>query len=127
MSRMDKVNSEIQRLVADVISREISNVTLNNGLITVTKVETSPDFSQSKIFVSMLGIKDKKEALKILKKASGFIRSRIANRLNFRKTPNLIFIFDESIEYGTHINKLLSQVSEELKNSNSNDTDSTEE
>lgn len=70
MSRMDKVNSEIKRIVSEVISREISNSALTNGLITVTKVDTSPDFGQSKVFVSMIAVKDKKEALKELKKAS---------------------------------------------------------
>lgn len=112
MNRMDKVNSELVRAISDVISKDISNSNLTSGLITVTKVVTSPDFSQAKVYVSMLGVKDKKEALIALKKASGFIRSKIAKKINFRKTPNLIFIFDESIEYGTHINKLINEISE---------------
>ena len=75
----------------------------------------SPDFANAKVYISMLGISDKAEALKVLKKATGFIKSRVAKIHNFRKTPNFSFIFDESVEYGTRINRLINKISEELK------------
>lgn len=109
--RMDKVNSEMQREIARIIDTEFRNKT---GLITVNKVDTSPDFKVAKVYISMLGVQSKKNEILRLKKASGFIRSRIAKMMQLRRTPELIFVFDESIEYGIKMDRLMNDIQAEI-------------
>lgn len=109
--RMDKVNSEMQREIAKIIDTEFRNKT---GLITVNKVDTSPDFKVAKVYISMLGVQSKKNEILRLKKASGFIRSRIAKMMQLRRTPELIFVFDESIEYGIKMDRLMNDIQAEI-------------
>ena len=63
----------------------------------------------------MINIGNKKEALKALKKASGFVRSEIARKVNLKYTPEIIFEFDESIEYGDRIDNILKDITKDLK------------
>jgi len=83
---MERVNSSIKRELSNIISRELTNTNIT-GLITVNKVDTAPDFSNSKVYVSMIAVKNKKEAMLALKKAAGFMRTRLAHILQFRKMP----------------------------------------
>lgn len=110
--RMEKVNSQIKREIAKIMETELRDKDLG-GLITVTKVDTAADFKTSKIYVSMLGVKNNKKALKALKKASGYMRSRLAKNINYRYTPELIFIFDESTEYGYKIGDIIEELKKE--------------
>lgn len=112
--RMLQVNSEIKKLVSKIISTELNNTNIT-GLITVQAVDTAADFSNSKIYVSMLGTENKKRALEALNKASGFIRTRIAKELNFKNTPKIHFFMDEVIQRGERIDKLIEQISKERK------------
>ena len=125
-NRMERVNSSIKRELSNIISRELTNTNIT-GLITVNKVDTAPDFSNSKVYVSMIAVKNKKEAMLALKKASGFMRTRLAHILPFRKMPSLIFIYDESVEYGSRINEIIHDLHKDLKGKNDNNTDINEE
>ena len=127
-NRMERVNSSIKRELSNIISRELTNTNIT-GLITVNKVDTAPDFSNSKVYVSMIAVKNKKEAMLALKKASGFMRTRLAHTLQFRKMPSLIFIYDESVEYGSRINEIIHDLHKDLKskNDNNHNTDINEE
>ena len=126
-NRMERVNSSIKRELSNIISRELTNTNIT-GLITVNKVDTAPDFSNSKVYVSMIAVKNKKEAMLALKKASGFMRTRLAHTLQFRKMPSLIFIYDESVEYGSRINEIIHDLHKDLKSKNdSNNTDINED
>ena len=118
-NRMERVNSSIKRELSNIISRELTNTNIT-GLITVNKVDTAPDFSNSKVYVSMIAVKNKKEAMLALKKASGFMRTRLAHTLQFRKMPSLIFIYDESVEYGSRINEIIHDLHKGLKSKNDN-------
>ena len=118
-NRMERVNSSIKRELSNIISRELTNTNIT-GLITVNKVDTAPDFSNSKVYVSMIAVKNKKEAMLALKKASGFMRTRLAHTLQFRKMPSLIFIYDESVEYGSRINEIINDLHKDLKGKNDN-------
>ncbi len=120
-NRMERVNSSIKRELSNIISRELTNTNIT-GLITVNKVDTAPDFSNSKVYVSMIAVKNKKEAMLALKKASGFMRTRLAHTLQFRKMPSLIFIYDESVEYGSRINEIIHDLHKDLKGKNNNNT-----
>ena len=127
-NRMERVNSSIKRELSNIISRELTNTNIT-GLITVNKVDTAPDFSNSKVYVSMIAVKNKKEAMLALKKAAGFMRTRRAHTLQFRKMPSLIFIYDESVEYGSRINEIIHDLHKDLKvkNNNNYDTDINED
>ena len=95
---MNRVDEEIKKAVSKIISQDLHDPKLT-GLISVTSVKTTPDLRYARVFVSMIGCKSQKENLAILKKSSGFIRSLIAKEVNLRITPELVFEFDESIEY----------------------------
>ena len=75
----------------------------------------SPDLRFAKVYVSMINEKSKKQNLSILKQSSGYIRSGIAKRVNLRTTPELIFEFDESLEYGSKIDEILKDISKDWK------------
>ena len=113
-NRMNKVDEEIKKEIGSIISTELKNPHLT-GLISVTKVKTTPDFRYAKVYVSMIGEKSKKQNLSILKQSSGHIRSILAKRINLRTTPELVFEFDESIEYGAKIDEILKDITKDLK------------
>lgn len=113
-NRMNKINEELKREISKVISLELKNPNLK-GLITVTQVETTPDLRYAKVFVSMIGVNNRKDTLGILKRSSGFIRSEVARTVNLRNTPELVFVFDESIEYGARIDNILKYITKDMK------------
>lgn len=113
-NRMNKVNEQIKEEVSKIISLELKDPHLT-GMITVTSVKTTPDFRYAKIYVSMIGEKNRKENLRILKQSSGYIRSEIAHRINYRTTPELVFVFDDSLEYGARIDSILADIAKDLK------------
>lgn len=113
-SRMNKIDEELKKEISNIISLELKNPHLT-GLISVSKVKTTPDLRFAKVFVTMINEKSKKENLSILKQSSGYIRSAIAKRVNLRNTPELIFEFDESIEYGSRIDEILKDITKDLK------------
>ena len=116
-NRMNKVNEQIKEEVSKIISLELKDPHLT-GMITVTSVKTTTDFRFAKIYVSMIGEKNKKENLRILKQSSGYIRSLIAHRINYRVTPELVFVFDDSLEYGARIDSILADIANDLKPKN---------
>ena len=116
-NRMNKVNEQIKEEVSKIISLELKDPHLT-GMITVTSAKTTPDFRFAKIYVSMIGEKNKKENLRILKQSSGYIRSLIAHRINYRVTPELVFVFDDSLEYGARIDSILADIANDLKPKN---------
>lgn len=113
-NRMARVNEELKRELSNIINQEVKNSNVT-GMISVTKVKTSPDLKYAKISVSIINSKNVKQTLAGLKAASGFIRSRIAEKINLRVTPELVFELDESLVYGERIDKILEEVMKEIK------------
>ena len=113
-SRMNKIDEELRKEISSIISTDLKNPHLT-GLISVTKVKTTPDLRFAKVYISMINEKSKKENLSILKQSSGYIRSSIAKKINMRYTPELIFEFDESIEYGSRIDEILKDITKDIK------------
>lgn len=113
-NRMNKIDEELRKEISTIISLELKNPHLT-GLISVTKVKTTPDLRFAKVYVTMINEKSKKENLAILKQSSGYIRSGIAKKINLRTTPELIFEFDESLEYGAKIDEILKDITKDLK------------
>lgn len=113
-NRMNKIDEELRKEISNIISLELKNPNLT-GLISVTKVKTTPDLRYAKVYVSMINEKSKKQNLAILKQSSGYIRSGIAKKINLRTTPELVFEFDESIEYGSRIDEILKDITKDFK------------
>ena len=110
--RRDRINEEMTHEVSDIV-RNIKDPRVSKHLVSVVRCEVTPDLKYCKIFYSVLGANkegdgfDAKELRKGLISASGFIRGQIAQRLNLRITPELQFVYDESIAYGARINTIL--------------------
>lgn len=117
-NRMARVNEELKRELSNIINYEVKNSNVT-GMISITKVKTSPDLKYAKISVSIINSKNIKQTLAGLKAASGFIRSRVAEKINLRVTPELVFELDESLIYGEKIDKILEEVMKDIKPSNS--------
>ena len=112
-NRLDRVNEELKREIGNIINNELKNSNIT-GLISVTKVKISPDLKHAKVYVSMINSKSVKNTLAGLKRASGYIRSMIAQRINLRVTPELIFILDDSMEYGERIDNILNEIMKDI-------------
>jgi ribosome-binding factor A len=104
--RPNRVGEQMKKELSDIIGRKIKDPRI--GFVTVTDVQVTGDLQQAKVFISVLGDEEQREnTLKGLAKAKGFIRSEIGHRIRLRKTPEIIFEFDESIDYGNRIETLL--------------------
>jgi len=114
-NRLDKINEELKRELSNIINYEVKNSNVT-GLITVTKVKISPDLRFARVSVSIINSRNIKQTLAGLKAASGFIRSRIAEKINLRVTPELVFEFDDSMQYGERIDTILKDIMKEMRN-----------
>lgn len=104
--RANRVAEQMKKEIGDIISRKIKDPRI--GFVTITDVEVTGDLQQAKVYVSVLGDeKEKQETLIGLSKAVGFIRSEIGRRIRLRKTPEIIFEFDEAQAYGQRIETIL--------------------
>ena len=113
-NRMNKVDEEIKREISKIIDQDLKNPNIT-GLISVTKVKTSPDLKMARIYISILNSKNKKNTLQGLKNASGFIRTELSKRIILRYTPELIFEIDDSMEYGAKIDNILKEIIKDNK------------
>jgi ribosome-binding factor A len=107
-SRRARIADQIQRELAEVIRLELRDPRV--GLITVTGVELSRDQSHAKVFFTVLGAESAaRDAAEGLQRAAGFLRTQLAHRLTTRKVPELHFEFDESVERGVRLSKLIDE------------------
>jgi len=107
-ARSARIADQIQRSLAEVIRLELRDPRV--GLITLTGVELSRDQSHAKVFFTVLGAESaSEEALEGLQRAAGFLRSELAHRLTTRKVPELHFAFDESVERGVYLSRLIDE------------------
>ena len=121
--KLDRINEELKIEISNIINYELKNSKVT-GLISVTKVKTTPDLRYARVWISALNCKNKKDTLLGLKQSSGFIRSVIAKKINMRITPELVFEFDDTMEYGEKIDNILNDI---MKNVNKEDRKETEE
>ena len=105
--KTDRVAEDIKRAVITVI-RELKDPRVAGKMLTVVRVDVSGDLSYAKVYVSALeGLYTAKEAVKALKNAEGYIKNHVSKALHLRKTPELHFVADNSIEIGMHIDRIL--------------------
>ena len=105
-NRLMRINEEIQRELSGMI-RNLKDPRVQDTMISITRVETTPDLRYAKVYVSFLQEDRAAEALKGLKSASGYLRRELGRTLNLRNTPQLSFVPDDSIDKGAHILSML--------------------
>ncbi len=100
-----RVNEEISRELTEIL-RTVKDPRVSGSFISILRVDTAADLRNASVHYSVLG-EGRDEVKKGLKSAEGYIRRELAQRLNLRTTPELCFVYDDSIEHGAHIAKLL--------------------
>ena len=113
-NRLGRIDEELKKEISQIINYELNNPKVT-GLISVTRVKITPDLKYAQVYVSILNADSIKDTLANLKKSSGYIRSEIARRINLRITPEIIFVLDDSMEYGARIDKILKEIIPEKK------------
>lgn len=106
-TRIGRINDDIQRILADRLRQVKDPRVSEQGMITITRVETTGDLRYAKVWLSVYGLKDEKEFKKGLKSASGWLRRELGSTLKLVYTPELVFEIDKSIEYGAKISGIL--------------------
>lgn len=113
--RILRVNSEIQKAISEVIQTELKNPMIK-GLITVTKVDTTADLDQCKVYLSIFEEETREDVFNAIKHSAGFIRREVARRVDLRKTPFLTFFLDTSYDYGKKIDETINKINEDRNN-----------
>jgi ribosome-binding factor A len=107
-ARRDRISEQIRRELAELIQTELKDPRV--GMISITDVEVSADYAHAKVyFSSMSGRENIDSVLAGLQKAAGFLRHELGRRITIHNTPQLHFVFDESLERGADLSKLIQQ------------------
>jgi ribosome-binding factor A len=110
--RTDRLDSQIRAELMQIFQRDMADPRI--GFVTVTRVDTAPDLTQARVWVSVYGPDaDQAKTLEALADASGWLRSRLGERLRIRKVPRLEFRADQSIASGDRVLKILRDLDEE--------------
>ncbi|WP_027408729.1 30S ribosome-binding factor RbfA [Anoxybacteroides tepidamans] len=113
--RATRIGEQMKKELSDIIGRKLKDPRI--GFVTVTDVRVTGDLQQAKVYITVLGDEEQRQnTLKGLAKAKGFIRSEIGQRIRLRKTPEIYFEIDESIDYGNRIESLIRKISQENSN-----------
>lgn len=106
--KQKKIASSITKLLSEIIKDEVKDEVLKS--ITITDAKVAGDLSNAKVYFTSLLDMDHEELMKEVNKGAVFLRGQLANRINLRHTPELTFVYDESIEYGNKIEEILSGI-----------------
>ena len=107
-SRMRRINEVLREVVGATIATELSDPRI--GFVTVTSVETSPDLRAAKVHVSVLGSgEEREETLAGLRSSHGVLQAKIAAETRMKRTPTLSFRYDDTVEQGMRISKMLDE------------------
>lgn len=122
----ERINHEVQRELSNIIRKEVKDPRIPT-LISVTDVQVAPDLKTCKAYISVLGDEQTVAVThEVLRRAAGFIRSRLAANLNMRNTPQLTFIMDQSIEYGIAMSAKIDEVMKGVSSDEQVDDDDAE-
>ena len=116
-NRIGRINEEIQKELSGLI-RNLKDPRVQDTMISITHVETTPDLRWCKVYASFLQEDKALDALKGLKSASGYLRRELGRTLNLRYTPELQWTLDDSITYGAKMMQLINSLD---KGSDEND------
>ncbi len=106
--RTDRINEEVKRELSAIL-RELRDPRIPE-LLSVTAVQVTPDLKYCKVYVSLFGREDVKEIMKALNNSAGYVRRELGARVKLRSVPQISFVFDNSIEHGAKILKLLNDL-----------------
>jgi ribosome-binding factor A len=112
--RLLKVNEAVREVLSSAIAEGLKDPRI--GFVTVTSVETSADLRHAKVFVSVLGgQREREETLAGLRSSHGYLQERVAEAVRLKRTPQLEFIYDGSVDHGMRINELLQRYEGEVR------------
>ena len=107
-SRRDRISEQIRRELAELIRTELKDPRV--GMISITGVEVSADYAHAKVFFSSMSGREHLDSVLVgLQTAAGFLRRELGRRITIHSTPQLHFVFDESLERGADLSKLIQQ------------------
>lgn len=107
--RIDRINEEIQRELSSLI-RNLKDPRVQNTMISITRVETTPDLRYTKVYASFLEADKAADAMKGLQSAAGYLRRELGQGLNLRHTPQIMWALDDSITYGAKMLELINSL-----------------
>ena len=122
-NRIGRINEEIQKELAQLL-RSVKDPRVQDTMISITHVETTPDLRWAKVYVSFLQEERAKDAMAGLKSAGGYLRRELGSALNLRYTPELNWALDDSITYGAKMMKLINSLGVEKDESTDENADS---
>ncbi|MBW4583187.1 MAG: 30S ribosome-binding factor RbfA [Tildeniella nuda ZEHNDER 1965/U140] len=128
--RVERVAELIKREVSQMLLSGIKDDRVGSGIVSVTDVQVAGDLQHAKVFVSIYGTSEAKaETMAGLKSATGFVRSELGQRIRLRRTPEVIFLEDSSLERGDKVLSLLNRLSQERESAEQTNeaVDQTEE
>lgn len=109
MSKIDHLQTTILRTLTDIYRRDVKDDAI--GFLTLTEVRLTNDYSFLTIYYTVLGKEEKKVAAhKALERSKGFVKRQLAHRVKMRKVPEILFKYDESLDYGNKIEQGLKEV-----------------
>jgi len=108
-NRINRINEEIQKELANLI-RNLKDPRIQNTMISITRVETTPDLRYTKVYVSFLQEQKAADALKGLQSAAGYLRRELGSALNLRYMPQIVWALDDSITYGAKMLALINSL-----------------
>ncbi len=106
--KLERLGHIFTEEISKIIHTELRDESI--GFITITYTKISSDLSYAKVYFSLLDLSRKEEVEKKLNKASNFIRNNLFDRVEIRKMPELTFVYDESIEYGSKIEHIIDEI-----------------
>lgn len=108
---IERVNSEIMKELMSLITNELKDPRVRDcKMLSIMRVDTTGDLKYAKVYVSIMGNDNPQEVIKGLNASAGFLRNALFNRLIIRAVPTLIFVLDDSIDYGFKIEKILKEI-----------------
>lgn len=121
-SRKDRVNEQIRRELAELIRTELKDPRV--GMISLTEVEVTPDYAHAKVYFSTLAEADNLQAVQTgLQNAAGFLRRELGRRIRIHTTPQLHFVYDQSLERGADLSRLIDEAAALTERSGNTDAD----
>ncbi|MCF3575179.1 30S ribosome-binding factor RbfA [Planktothrix agardhii 1812] len=114
--RVSRVAAQIKREVSQILLDGIKDDRVGIGMVSITDVDVSGDLQHAKIFVSIYGTEEaRRETMEGLKSATGYVRSSLGQRVRLRRTPEVVFLEDRSLERGDKMLNLLNELSQNRK------------
>ena len=121
-TRMGRINDDIQLALSSLL-RQVKDPRVQQGMISITRVETTGDLRYAKVWLSVLGELNEKEFKRGLKSCGPWLRRELGASLNLRYTPELVFELDHSMEYGAKISRMIEEIEESEKHDEEPDSE----